>query len=151
MAESLGHRNVFLGVPVVVLTAIVGTSIFASVSGGGAAVGVRIAAGTISLIAGALASIQTFLRFGARSEQHRVAAERWAAVRREIEKTRALTAEEVGDPKQLLDHIQARMDEVAQKSPAMPKRRWTLALAKQERAVRNTPRSGRPSAAGLSR
>ena len=120
----------FLGIPVVVLSAIVGASLFASVSSDGAAVGIRIAAGTVSLIAGVLASIQSFLRFGARAEQHRVAAERWAAVRREIEKVRALPAEEVGDAKQVLDDIKARIDEAADKSPAMPKRRWSRALAR---------------------
>ena len=88
VAEQLSRRNLFLGIPAVVLSAIVGTSLFVSVSGDGVADGIRIAAGTVSLIAGVLASIQTFLRFGARAEQHRVAAERWAAVKREIEKVR---------------------------------------------------------------
>jgi hypothetical protein len=133
----------FLGIPVVVLSAIVGTSLFASVSGGGVAVGVRIAAGTVSLIAGVLASIQTFLRFGARAEQHRIAAERWAAVRREIEKARALPADQVGDTKQLLDDIKARMDEAADKSPAIGKRRWDRALAKQQRAAPRRRRASR--------
>ena len=117
VAEELSRWNLFLGIP------IVGTSLFASVSGDGVAVGIRIAAGTVSLIAGVLASIQTFLRFGARAEQHRVAAERWAAVKREIEKVRALPAEQVGDASELLDDIKARMDQAADKSPAMPKRR----------------------------
>ena len=109
------------------------------------AVEIRIAAGTVSLIAGVLASIQTFLRFGARAEQHRVAAERWAAVKREIEKVRALPAEQVGDANELLDDIKARMDQAADKSPAMPKRRWSRALAKQERAAKQerTRRKGR--------
>ena len=141
VAEDLSRRNLFLGIPVVVLSAIVGTSLFASISGGGAAVGIRIAAGTVSLIAGVLASIQTFLRFGARAEQHRVAAERWSAVRREIEKVRALPADQVGDAKQLLDGIKASMDEAAEKSPAMPKRRWNQALAKQRSSLK--PRATR--------
>lgn len=145
VAEELSRRNLFLGIPVVVLSAIVGTSLFASVSSDGVAVGIRIAAGTVSLIAGVLASIQTFLRFGARAEQHRVAAERWAAVKREIEKVRALPAEQVGDANELLDDIKARMDQAADKAPAMPKRRWNRALAKQERAAKQerTRRKGR--------
>jgi len=145
VAEQLSRRNLFLGIPVVVLSAIVGTSIFASVSSDGVPVGIRIAAGTVSLIAGALASIQTFLRFGARAEQHRVAAERWAAVKREIEKVRALPAEQVGDANELLDDIKTRMDQAADKAPAMPKRRWNRALAKQERAAKQerTRRKGR--------
>ena len=145
VAEELSRRNLFLGIPVVVLSAIVGTSLFASVSGDGVAVWIRIAAGTVSLIAGVLASIQTFLRFGARAEQHRVAAERWAAVKREIEKVRALPAEQVGDANELLDDIKTRMDQAADKAPAMPKRRWSRALAKQERAAKQerTRRKGR--------
>jgi len=145
VAEELSRRNLFLGIPVVVLSAIVGTSLFASVSGDGVDVWLRIAAGTVSLIAGVLASIQTFLRFGARAEQHRVAAERWAAVKREIEKVRALPSEQVGEANELLDDIKARMDQAADKSPAMPKRRWSRALAKQERAAKQerTGRKGR--------
>jgi len=145
VAEELSRRNLFLGIPVVVLSAIVGTSLFASVSGDGVDVWIRIAAGTVSLIAGVLASIQTFLRFGARAEQHRVAAERWAAVKREIEKVRALPAEQVGDANELLDDIKTRMDQAADKAPAMPKRRWNRALAKQERAAKQerTRRKGR--------
>jgi hypothetical protein len=144
VAEDLSRRNMLLGIPVVALSAIVGTSLFASVSGDGAAVGIAIAAGTVSLIAGVLASVQTFLRFGERAEQHRVAAERWAAARREIEKVRSLPPEQVGDAKQLLDDIKARMDEAADKSPAMPKRRWSRALAKQERAPNKRRAAQRP-------
>jgi hypothetical protein len=149
VVEDLSRRNVYLGIPVVVLSAIVGTSLFASIAGDGVDVGIRIAAGTVSVIAAALAGIQTFLRFGARAEQHRVAAERWAAIRREIEKTLCLPAEKVGDQKQLLDDIKSRMDEAAEKSPAMPKRRWTKALAKREKEAKSRRQPGRPSTAGL--
>src|SRR5919204_3348322 len=133
-AEYLSRWNIFLGVPVVTLSAIVGTATFATLAHD-VNVGIRVAAGTLSVIAAVLASIQTFLRFGARAEQHRVAAERWSAIRREIEKALALHAAQVGDPTQLLDDIKARMDEAAEKSPAMPDRRWKRALAKRERSA----------------
>jgi hypothetical protein len=141
-AEGLSRWNLFLGIPVVVLSAIVGTSVFATLTDD-VNVGLRIAAGTVSVIAAVLASVQTFLRFGARAEQHRVAAERWSAIRREIEKVRALSAEQVGDLKQLLDDVKARMDEAADKAPAMPDRRWKQALAKQERAATRHRRPAR--------
>jgi conflict system pore-forming effector with SLATT domain len=134
VAEDLSKWNISLGIPVVVLSAIVGTGVFATLTQNVDA-GIRIAAGTISVIAAVLASVQTFLRFGERSERHRHAAERWSAIRREIEKARALPPEQVGDPKQLLDDVQARMDEAGDKSPAMPNRRWARALAKRERAA----------------
>ena len=146
-AEGLARWNLYLGIPVVVFSAIVGTSVFATLTHD-VPVGVRIAAGTVSVITAVLASVQTFLRFGARAEQHRVAAERWSAIRREIEKTLALSAAQAGDPKQVLDDLQARMDEAAEKAPPMPDRRWKQALAKQKRAT--TPK-GRQRARASSR
>src|SRR5262249_30451808 len=151
-AEYLGRWNLFLGIPVVVLSAIVGTSLFATLSKD-VNVGIRITAGVISVIAAVLASVQTFLRFGARSEQHRVAAERWSSIRREIEKALALPPELAGSPKLLMDDVNAHMDDAADKAPAMPDRRWKRALAKQERAAeraaKHTPtakRQRRPAA-----
>ena len=152
-AEYLGRWNLFLGIPVVVLSAIVGTSLFATLSKD-VNVGIRITAGVISVIAAVLASVQTFLRFGARSEQHRVAAERWSAIRREIEKALALPPELAGNPKQLMDDVNIHMDDAADKAPAMPDRRWRRALAKQERAAeraatkhpRTAKRQRRPAA-----
>jgi hypothetical protein len=140
-AEYLSRWNIFLGIPVVALSAIVGTATFATLAHD-VNVGVRIAAGTLSVIAAVLASVQTFLRFGARAEQHRVAAERWSAIRREIEKDCSLPPELLGDPRQVLDEINARMDDAAEKAPAMPDRRWKRALAKQERT---TTRQRRPA------
>jgi hypothetical protein len=136
-AEGLARWNLYLGIPVVVFSAIVGTSVFATLTHD-VPVGVRIAAGTVSVITAVLASVQTFLRFGARAEQHRVAAERWSAIRREIEKALALSPAQAGDPKQLLDEVQARMDEASEKAPAMPDRRWKQALAKQKRAEKDS-------------
>ena len=133
-AEALSRWNLYLGIPVVVFSAIVGTSVFATLTHD-VPVEVRIAAGTVSVITAVLASVQTFLRFGARAEQHRVAAERWSAIRREIEKALALSAAQAGDPKQLLDDVQARMDEAAEKAPPMPDRRWKQALRKQRTAA----------------
>jgi hypothetical protein len=144
IAENLSRWNVFLGIPVVVLSAVVGTSVFATL-GNNVDIGLRIAAGSVSVIAAVLASVQTFLRFGARAEQHRVAAERWSAIRREIEKACSLPAELVGDQKKLLDDVQARMDEAAEKSPAMPDKRWKRALAKRERDAKRHRRPA-PSA-----
>jgi hypothetical protein len=141
-AEDLSRWNVFLGIPVVVLSAIVGTGVFATLTDD-VDPGIRIAAGSVSVIAAVLASVQTFLRFGERAERHRVAAERWSAIKREIEKARALPAEHVGDQKQLLDDVKAHMDEAADKSPAMPDRRWKRALAKRERAATRHRRPAR--------
>jgi type II secretory pathway pseudopilin PulG len=87
----------------------------------------RVAVGMISVLAAILASLQTFLRFGERAEKHRAAAERWSALRREIDQMLALHPTYLasrGDPKQYLDDLRRRMDEVAQQSPELGEGSW---------------------------
>jgi hypothetical protein len=131
MANRLSSSNIVLGVPVVVLTTFVGASVFATLQEN-VATGLRIFVGVVSVLAAVLASLQTFLRFGERTEKHRVAAEKWAAIRREITEMLALHPTYLasrGDPKDYLDKLRTRMDEVSTQSPEMPDRRWGRALA----------------------
>jgi len=144
MANRLSSSNIVLGVPVVVLTTFVGTSVFATLQEN-VATGLRIVVGVVSVLAAVLASLQTFLRFGERAEKHRVAAEKWAAIRREITEMLALHPTYLasrGDPKDYLDKLRTRMDEVSTQSPEMPDRRWGRTLAVKQEAA-----SARPPAA----
>ncbi|MEH1168074.1 SLATT domain-containing protein [Micromonospora sp. CPCC 205539] len=74
----------FLGIPVVVSTAIVGTSIFANISSKPQTAWV-ILAGALSLLAAVLASLQTFFKFSERAEKHRNAGAAYAALKREMD------------------------------------------------------------------
>ena len=126
LAGRLAGRNIQLGVPVVVLTTIIGTSVFASLQKD---VGTswRIAIGVVSVLAAVLASVQTFLRFAERAEQHRASAENWAAIRREIAQKRALHPEYLaarGDPQKYLDGLRRRFDQVSAQSPEMGEKTW---------------------------
>ncbi|TML58078.1 MAG: SLATT domain-containing protein [Actinobacteria bacterium] len=121
LASSLARLNIRFGIPVVVLTTFVGTSVFATLQTD-VHVGLRIGLGLISVLAAVLASLQTFLRFGERAEKHRASAELWAALRREIDEMLALHPTYLasrGDPKQYLDDLRRRMDEIAQQSPEL--------------------------------
>ena len=105
----------------VILTSFVGTSVFATL-GRNVDLWLRIGVGLISVLAAVLASLQTFSRFGERAEKHRSAAELWASIRREIDEMLALHPTYLasrGDPKQYLDDLRRRMDEIAQQSPEM--------------------------------
>lgn len=131
IASRLARYNVVLGVPVVVLTTFVGTSVFATI-GSTVDTRLRILVGTISVLAAVIASLQTFLRFAERAEKHRVAAEHWAAVRREIAEMLALHPNYLaarGDPKEYLDDLRRRMDRIAAQSPEMGDRAWDRAQA----------------------
>lgn len=123
-ASRLARLNIRFGIPVVVLTTFVGTSVFATLQSD-VHVSLRIGLGLVSVLAAVLASLQTFLRFGERAEKHRSSAELWAALRREIDEMLALHPTYLasrGDPKQYLDDLRRRMDEIAQQSPELGER-----------------------------
>ena len=128
LATSLARSNIRFGIPVVALTTLVGTTVFASLQRSDVTTGFRIAVGMISVLAAVLASLQTFLRFGERAEKHRAAAERWAAIRREIDTRLALSTRpnlgSLGDPQPILDGIRDKMDQTAQQSPELGEAGW---------------------------
>jgi hypothetical protein len=148
-AARLSSRNVQLGIPVVALSTFVGTSVFATLQEDVSAY-LRILVGGISVTAAVLASLQTFLRFAERAERHRVAADNWSAIRREISQMLALHPTYLashGDPQKYLDGLRRRMDEVAALAPEMGERLWSKAIEKhgvgQEDAPPTQAESGR--------
>jgi hypothetical protein len=117
-ATSLADYNIWFGVPVVALSTLVATSVFATLQED-VRIELRVVVGFVSALAAVLASLQTFLRFQERAEKHRVSAELWAAIRREIDQMLALHPQylaERSDPKKYLDDLRRRMDEVSAQS-----------------------------------
>ncbi len=76
--------NYILGIPVVVLTTFVGTSVFASLQIDLAAE-TKIFVGLVSVLAAVLAGLQTFLGLAEIAEKHHSAAAQYGAIRRELE------------------------------------------------------------------
>ncbi len=133
IARRLADRNVMLGMPVVLSTTFIGTSVFATLQESANNVTLRVTVGVVSVLAAVLASMQTFLRFSERSEKHRAAAEKWAAIRREIATVRALHPDYIelpADPKKYLDDLRGRMNEVSAQSPELGDRNWARAQLK---------------------
>src|SRR6058998_688996 len=64
-----GHRTGF-GVPTIVLSAVVGTSVFASL-GEQPAVWAQVSVGLLSMAAAVFSALQTFFDYPARAERHR--------------------------------------------------------------------------------
>jgi hypothetical protein len=129
MADRFRRWNYWLGIPVVIGSSIVGTTIFASLKDD-VGVPARVAFGSISLLAAVLASLQTFLRFAESATIHGASAAWYSAIRREIESTLALPRELRGDPKACFDSVRKEMNKVAQKSPELNARLWA-SLAKR--------------------
>ena len=125
MADRLRRRFFMLGIPVVVLTTLVGTSAFASLQRTGKSSDVvLVIVGSISVLAAILSSLQTFLRYATRAEGHRIAALRYETLRRDMAKTLASPREARGQPDPKLDSAWQRMDRYAKESPTIGERTW---------------------------
>ena len=131
-ANLLALIDLALGIPVVVLTTVVGTSVFATLQES-LNTRIRIIGGLLIVFAAVLASLHTWLHLGELVEKNRVAAESWAAIRREISETLALYpahARTRGDPKVFLDAIRRQINEVAAASPEMRHYHWARTPSK---------------------
>jgi hypothetical protein len=124
-ALHLDRKRYLIGALVIIASAVVGASIISSLE---AQFGpwVTIAVGFGSIFSAILASLQTFLGYAERSEQHRSAGVEYKAVIRALEVRRALCssmscAENV-EYRTWLDEMRARLDELERKTPIVPYR-----------------------------
>jgi hypothetical protein len=124
MSDRLQRRHLLLGVPVVVLTTVVGTGVFASIEEDGFSTALAVVVGSVSILAAVLSSLQTFLKYSARSEGHRIAAIRYETLRRDMARVLAMPRVARGDPVRLVDAARQRMDRYAKESPAVGERLW---------------------------
>src|SRR2546425_703297 len=76
--------------------------------------GGRLLIGSISVLAAVLAGVQTFLKFSERAEQHALAADWLAAVRRDIDLMRATPEPLRGDPREALTSLRKEINKIAQ-------------------------------------
>lgn len=117
------RKHVVLGLPVVVLTAIVGTSIFATLSDN-PAVPWKIITGLVSLSATVLAALQTFFGFSEHAEKHKLAGARYGALRRDIElfalKYRNADQSHRDQALAELEALTKRLSQLAGDSPDLP-------------------------------
>ena len=131
LAAGLKKRNLALGIPVVIFTTVVGTSLFASMASTASESAsksfpgwARALIGSISILAAVLAAIQTFLRFAERAERHAQAADWYASIRREIEELLALPPNRRGDPRKVLDGLRKELNKAGQIYPEIGEKTW---------------------------
>ena len=125
MAERLRRRNLYLGIPTVILASVTGTTLFAEIGQGQVSLVVRLVAATVSLVAAVLAGLQTFLRPAQAAAEHGFAGDWFAAIRRDIEQLQALPREVRGVPRDCLDSIRKEMNKAGQKAPELDESLWT--------------------------
>jgi hypothetical protein len=132
LASSIAERkNFLLGIPVVVITALVGTSIFGTLQDN-PSVHIKIAAGVLSISATILAALQTYLGFSEKSAKHKEAGAKYAAIWRCLDLLN-LELRSVGDDFanraiEELKKIVATLDDAGKESPTVPDRAYKTAV-----------------------
>jgi hypothetical protein len=128
LASQLRRRNLWLGIPTVIISAIVGTSLFATMSQEEALpVPLRIIVGMLSVAVAVLAALQTFLRFAERAERHVAAGDWFASIAREVEELLALSPDRRENSKDVLDRIRKEMNKASQSYPPIGEKVWHTA------------------------
>lgn len=115
-ADYFGTRKYWLGIPAVVLSTLVGTSVFATVQKQ-PELWLQITVGLASVAAALLASLQTFLGYAERAEKHRIAGAKYGALGRELEQ---LLASDAPASAEVIADVRKRLDELAVESPNNP-------------------------------
>lgn len=82
-ASAYSRYNLYLGVPVILLSTLVGTAIFAALQNNPDQA-LKILTGITSVLAALLSALQTFLGFNEKSSLHKTAAIKYAALGREF-------------------------------------------------------------------
>jgi len=83
-AEAAFRRHQLMGIPVVIIGAVVTTSIFATLNTS-PAIGWKICAGALSLVGAILSALQTFLKFSDKASEHKAAAANYRALGRKVD------------------------------------------------------------------
>ena len=119
----LERRHLFFGVPAVVLSTAVGTTIFSAwESSPENGLLLHIMLGLLSMLAAVITALQTFLNLADRAAKHKSAGASYGAIRREIELLKSIPPSTEDQMRENLEGIKQKMDELAGTSPGIPSR-----------------------------
>ena len=131
-AKRFERRNEQLGVPVIVLTALIGTTVFATLQKE-VDLRIKIAVGSISILATILSSLQTFKKYAERAERHHMSGIDYGTLRREMEQDLAVPEERLGaDPSRTLGYFREKLDALSRNSPHVPPDIWRATMLKSK-------------------
>ena len=113
--KKYGKRNKQFGIPTIIVSAIVGSAVFATI-GEADMVEIQIAAGIFSLAGAALSALQTFLGYDSLSEKNHAAAAGYSKLLSEVEARTLL--DKVDDENFITDFVD-RMNALIADSPPL--------------------------------
>lgn len=119
---GLDQRRSWLGGAAVTLSAVVGTSIFVSITQA-ASVLVAIIVGLMSVTASVLVALQAYLDYGRRAERNRLAAVHYKAVIRKLEQVLTGTLASTDSQDARFDELRQRLDSLEEEMPVID---WSI-------------------------
>ena len=137
-ANQFSGRNYWLGIPTIILTTVVGTSVFATLQEGKIAFWFQILLGVLSVSAAVLSALQTFFRWGEAAAKFRAAAAEYGTIKREIDQLLTTTAD---PPDDVLTRIREKMDTISRDAPELPVGTWEKARTTVPTAELDTSKS----------
>jgi len=139
-AERLWRWHYLLGIPMILMSTIVSSSIFADKSGG---FGIpTVVTGALGGLIAILASLQTFLKLAETATRNTAAADWYSSIRRDIEQLQALPRNLRGDARARLDSIRKDINKAGQNAPSIGEHLWTRMAEKF--GVKDLPMSEPP-------
>ncbi len=124
------RRNLAIGLPTVLLTAISGTTAFTTLASEVDQPVVKIMTGIMSITAAVLAALQTFLRYSELAEKHKAAAQNYGMLRRELEEVLVQcnsTSPHSAPPQGFMRDFRMRWDSADKEAPNLPQRIYNQA------------------------
>jgi hypothetical protein len=132
-AVSASQRNLSLGIPATILSAIVGSTVFGALSMNVEKY-IALSLGILSLCSAILTALQTFLRWPEVAEKHRIAGGKFGAMLKEIEHEKVmLPKQSEADFSQWCFMFRSKWDAGAADSPPLPRKIWLRHLAVEGR------------------
>jgi len=115
--DRLEKMHFVIGLSTIILSTLAGTTLLV---GTGDAM-VRVAAGSVGLLAAVLSGIQTFYNYARRSGMHRAASTQLSQLKQQIEALDKLPPRYLKTQTEILLHIDERLMRIEETSPAMDK------------------------------
>ena len=132
--RSSRRRHLWLGVPVVITTTGIGSTIFVTLQSDSND-RVKWATGLLSFVAGVLAALQTFFNFSEQAERHRTVAAKWANIYRRLGQYQLNYPETYDDRSSALSALNLilnDMEQVENESPDVQDRFYDQAVAEDK-------------------
>lgn len=139
--------HLLLGIPAVVLSAIVGSAVFSSLATEGLPVGCTVLVGFLSIASLVLTALQTFLKYSELAERHKIAGARFADLKHQIEMVAVFDIEDRDAVRLKLESVEKLWARVREESPNLPARIWDCVEKELtfEKDMQTHPDFGKPS------